>query len=382
MCQSDGVKASLPKPMTSASAAKERSRAVVSLQKKQQYGNRGSWLRFLTNSFHGVLGASSLMVTLMAWISNEYFTSNNALPLVLTLLSVITTTVLSIHSSWYMLEQSPHQSTILDCQLELRSNKNKTKDATSAAASNNSLRLWVVAPHRGAFHRTSIIMQYANARILLLLQRKHWLDPSASAPSTSGILLWGLVFLMCLRMLLGEKLPSPVFLERFRATTAKRKTISSAATSAHQKAEITLKPLPPFWKNGNTYCFVLPMIASVCADFAMSVRCEYSYFSMSPTEISKAGLSLFDYYSDHWLSLWHLLFLQVVAHVIAFAFTLAFRIKHTSKKKDTETSSNTSSSLARKFYNIRTLYWVCTIGVYTLVIVGLAKARTTLTVSR
>ena len=358
MCKDDGTKEALPTPMASTS----RKQAP---RKKQQYGNRGSWIRFITNSFHGVLGSSSLLVTLSAWISNEYYESNSTLPVVLTLLSVFTTTVLSIHSSWYMLEQSPHQSTILDWQLITTTD---TKENTK-----NSLRLRVVAPHRGAFHRTSIIMQYANSRILLLLQRRHWHDSSASTTSTSSILLWGLVFVMCLRMLLGENMPSFSIFERLKAaTTTKRKTIASMSTSKDKAT--TVKPLPPFWKNGNTYCFVLPMIASVCADFVMSAWCEVSYFS-SPLSNNK---SLFAFYSDNWLSLWHMLFLQVVAHVIAFSFTLAFRIKHTSKKK-AKTSSSTSS-LTRKFLNIKTLYWTCTLGVYALVFVGLGKAKSTIQV--
>jgi hypothetical protein len=308
MYKNEGSNAPLSKPITSASAAPKK-------KQKRQYGDRGSCLHFLTNSFHGVLGASSFTVTVAAWISNS---------LVLTLFSVLTTTVLSIHSSWYMLEQSPHQSTILDCQLELRSGST----ATSKNDKNNFVRLWIVAPHRGAFHRTSIIMQYANTRILLLLQRKYWHDASASARSTSGVLLWGLATLMCLRMVLGEKFPSLGIFERFRRSSSKRKTISSVAASANnantnQKIETTLKSLPPFWRNGNTYCFVMPMILSVCADFVISAWCEFCYSS-----VPERDSSLFEYFSLHWLSLWHLLFLQVVAHAIAFAFTLAFRIKH------------------------------------------------------
>jgi len=222
-----------------------------------------------------------------------------------------------------------------------------------------------------AFHRTSIIMQYANARILLLLQRRHWHTLSASALSTSGILLWGLATLMCLRMLLGEKMP---FLELFTKSSTKRKTISSTTTTAAAETT-TLKPLPSFWKNGNSYCFVLPMIVGVCADFGMSAWCEHCYFSSPHTTSHGDGGSLFDYYSDHWLSLWHLMFLQVVAHVIAFAFTLVFRIKHLSKTKETK-----PNNLVRRFYTVQTLYWVCTTGVYALLLIGLFKARTTLRV--
>ncbi len=366
MCQDDGTKQALPTPMTSTS----RKSAP---RKKHQYGNRGSWIRFITNSFHGVLGSFSLLVTLSAWISNEYYESTSTLPVVLTLLSVFTTTVLSIHSSWYMLEQSPYQSTILDWQLNTMHNtKENTKNVSPSRE--NSVRIRVVAPHRGAFHRTSIIMQYANSRILLLLQRRHWHDPSPSATSTSSILVWGLVFVMCLRMLLGEKMPSFSIFKRLKAaTTTKRKTIASMGSSKNNK-EMTIKPLPPFWKNGNTYCFVLPMIASVCADFVMSAWCEVGYFSSSLSNEK----SLFDFYSDNWLSLWHMLFLQVVAHIIAFSFTVAFRIKHTSKK--TENTPSRTSSLARKFYNIKTLYWACTIGVYALALVGLGKAKSTIQV--
>lgn len=119
------------------------------------------------------------------------------------------------------------------------------------------------------------------------------------------------------------------------------------------------------------------MILSVCADFVISAWCELCYSS-----VPERDSSLFEYFSLHWLSLWHLLFLQVVAHAIAFAFTLAFRIKHLKMKKDKETSgsSNPNSSPIRRFYNIRTLYWVCTIGVYALVLIGLFKTRTTLRV--
>jgi hypothetical protein len=342
-----------------------------------------------------VLGASSLVVTLAAWMvstdHNESETGN--VPLALTLLSVLTTTILSIHSSWYMLEQSPHQSTILDCKLELlRSNSSvasttKKRDDPRSESASNSFRLRVVAPHRGAFHRTSIIMQYANSRIILLLQRKHWYDEASSSSSSfsaSGILAWGLVVVMCLRMILGEKLQSLAVWIRGGSS---KKSASETKTKPTTKPTTTLKPLPPFWRNGNTYCFVLPMIASVCADCAMSAWCEARYFSLSSSgaKSSPSPLSLFGYFSEHWLSLWHLLFLQVVAHAIAFSFTLAFRIKHhNGKKKDDDHESSSGetyfSKPVRKFYNIKTLYWTCTLGVYALVAIGLIKAGSTLRV--
>jgi len=324
------------------------------------------------------MGASSLVVTLAAWMVSTDHNESGAVPLALTLLSVLTTTILSIHSSWYMLEQSPHQSTIVDCQLQLL----RKKDDSCSKSASNSFRLRVVAPHRGAFHRTSIIMQYANSRILLLLQRRHWYDEASSSSSfsASGILAWGLVVAMCLRMLLGEKLQSLV---GWIGGGSTKRAASEAKTKP--TTTTTLKPLPPFWRNGNTYCFVLPMIASVCADCAISAWCEARYFSLFSSGAKSSPLSLFGYFSEHWLSLWHLLFLQVVAHVIAFSFTLAFRIKHHNTKKkddDYETSlvETHSSKLVRKFYNIKTLYWACTLGVYALVAIGLNKAGNTLRV--
>lgn len=370
MCLSEGVQASSLRPIAPTRTAKDRPRATA-LPKKQQHGNNRSWLGFLTGSFHGVLGASSLAITLAAWVSNELIT-NTSLALALTLLSVVASTVLSLHSSWYMLRQSPHQTTILDWRLELCADKSEASeiDANNAAsaaavASRKSLRLWVVAPHRGAFQRTSLIMQYANARVLLLLQRRHWRDPSSAAPSASGVLAWGLVSVACLRMLLGEKWPLPAFLKA-----------RSSNAAAPRGPATTFRPLPPFWQNGNSYCFVLPMVVSVCADFLVAAWCERSYFDAAATKDS-----LFDRHADRWLSLRHLLFLQAVAHVIAFAFTLAFRRKHASRKKDDDAGGDASSSPARMLCDIRTLYWTCTAGVYALVILGATKARTALMMS-
>ena len=324
------------------------------------------------------MGCTSLMVTLSAWIWNDYSKDNDenykysGLPLVLTLLSVLTTTILSIHSSWRMMEQSPHQSTILDWNLELRSvfsflGTTKEKQQIS------NHRIRVVAPHRGAFHRTSIIMQYANARILLLLHRKHWMMNDGSY-TLSGVFSWGLTTLMCLRMLLGERLLSlGSWLTGYNKAQPAAKRPTKIPKPSTTTSTSTLKPLPPFWKNGNSYCFVLPMIVSVCADFAMTIWCEQRYFHVT----NHSSTSLYHYFSDHWLSLWHLLFLQVVAHAIAFSFTLAFRIKHSSKNKQ-HASSSKATAWMKKACNIKTLYWVCTIGVYLLIAIGIVKAKRTL----
>merc|ERR1711935_511592 len=108
----------------------------------------------------------------------------------------------------------------------------------------------------------------------------------------------------------------------------------------------------------------------------MSAWCEHRYFSALVVSGGDDGKdsSLFGYYEDHWLSLWHLLFLQVAAHAIAFAFTLAFRIKHlSSKKKEKTVNNNSIHTSLRKLLNIKTLYWVCTSTVYTLIAIGLVK---------
>merc|ERR1711935_977002 len=114
----------------------------------------------------------------------------------------------------------------------------------------------------------------------------------------------------------GEKMPMPSLRMLTRFKGAPRKTLSSVAASAkHNKPETTatvatstLKPLPPFWRNGNSYCFVLPMIAGVVGDFVMSAWCEHRYFSALVVSGGDDGKdsSLFGYYEDHWLSLWHL----------------------------------------------------------------------------
>jgi len=406
---------------TKAKASAPRRRAV----------ERGSWYHFLTNSFHGVLGMTSFSVTLSAWIYNEWVSDDDVrsvTSLVLSILSVLLSTILSVHSSWYMLEQSPQQSTILDYKLKL---KQTTDKKARAAIDTRTINIKVVAPHRGAFHRTSIIMQYANARILMLLQRRHWhqeqeLALPISAPlewstSLAGVMIWGLVSLMCLRML-------PISnLSKWFCRSPKERTVPSST------ADKPSRKIPPFWANGNSkshtsidrfhlvccnpsfhfdsfpvcwfvlrvfvsgYCFVLPMMVGVLADFGMAAWCEYHYYIVHPPSESRDNgssppHSLFRYHSLHWLSLWHLFFLQIVAHVIAFSFTLAFRIKSKSNTRNrtgaSEARPNASGSVVAsvlqamsgaRFMNIRTLYWLCTIGVYVLVTIGFRKATATLT---
>ena len=139
--------------------------------------------------------------------------------------------------------------------------------------------------------------------------------------------------------------------------------------------------MPTFWYNGNTYCFVLPMMISLIGDFMMTIYCEYHYHyhyfhdENNQTPSSSSSLSLYDYHTKYWLSISHLLFLQLIAHIIAFSFTLIFRIRD--KNKNKKRKSNMSMSNRSTIFNIRTLYWVCTIGVYALVIIGFRKVINT-----
>jgi len=281
-----------------------------------------------------------------------------------------------------MLEQSPHQSTILDYKLRLK----------QRIINFESINIKVVAPHRGAFHRTSIIMQYANARILMLLQRRHLHQQqvassalassllTSESPSPSSVIVWALVSFTCLRMLPIPDVSKIIF------TDTKRQTISSSASDK------TSRKLPRFWSNGNSYCFVLPMIISLVADFCMAAWCEYHYYNYyikSQQNGFSSSQSLFQYHSHYWLSLWHLFFLQIVAHTIAFGFTLAFRLKSSnrSKKNIDEIDKNAKNYgtvgyfqyiKGTRLFDIRTLYWTCTIGVYALAMVGFTKATATL----
>jgi hypothetical protein len=343
---------------------------------RRRVGERGSWYHFLTNSFHGVLGISSLLVTLSAWIHTEYAGHENmrsASSLILPILSVIFTTILSIHSSFFMLEKSPHQSTILDYNLKYRQG---CDEGAYSEKTCRSINIKVVAPHRDAFHRTSIIMQYANSRILLLMERRYRQVSllSAESISLSSVMLWGLVTYMCLRMLPTSSVTKIIF-----------PTEQKVQTNSSETSDKTVRKLPGFWVNGNTYCFVLPMMMSVLADFCMTTWCEYHYFNDHPS----SSYSLFQYHSQHWLSLWHLFFLQVVAHMIAFSFTLAFRIKHSNRnRKNGNDGYQNSGKLedvnffqyikVTQLLNIRTLYWTCTIGVYAIVSAGLMKAIATI----
>ena len=246
----------------------------------------------------------------------------------------------------------------------------------------------MVPPHRDAFNRTSIIMQYANSRILLLLQRQYYYNnqeqnnnqeqDSSSFSILSGIIVWIFVLFGCIRML-------PVKIPDIFSSSSSSTAVAAAANDDTNPDDESLsknrlikkkKMMPTFWYNGNTYCFVLPMMISLIGDFIMTIYCEYHYHyhyfhDENNQTSSSSSLSLYDYHTKYWLSISHLLFLQLIAHIIAFSFTLIFRIRD--KNKSNKRKSNMSMSNRSTIFNIRTLYWVCTIGVYALVIIGFRK---------
>jgi hypothetical protein len=349
-----------------------------------------------------------------------------------------------------MLQQSPYSSTILDYTFNFNNlnifnfnifNKmlpgaaggggggGRSSSSSTTKSSSSLFNIKVVPPHRDAFHRTSIIMQYANTRILLLLQRQYYYhynynqnnqnnlnnlnnqeqeqeeQISSSLMSLSGIVVWTFVIIGCIRMLPIKKIPD-IF-----SNNNNNKTNSNSADviiiianklrkQNTNKAKKKMKMMPNFWFNGNTYCFVLPMMLSLVGDFIMTIYCEYHYYYYyyykyyyknqdNSTDHSSSSLSLslslYEYHTKYWLSLYHLLFLQLVAHIIAFSFTLIFRIrdknknkKNNKKKKLDDNDDKRSNRNMSTIFNIRTLYWVCTIGVYALVIIGIIKVRNTL----
>jgi len=614
-----------------------------------------AWLsRFLAGSFHGRLGMISFLMTLVAFIGNELVlssvspgvpsaaattTDTAATPATATLalalrtvvasstssscstiailLSILTSTMLSLHSSWYMLEQSPFSSTIVDYKFywynynnnnkygsinsiiytvlssfamicsdtdndnnnnnnsnqgrgrsesskfdtdtdndddtddkkskQMIGNKerntisNSTSMDTFCSKKTKLITIKVVAPHRGAFHRTSIIMQYANTRLVQLLLYRHHHNTD-TYEYYGHPLVWTMVTLGCLRMVipldklydntiaiihnnnnrntirrqvLGFIFVVKKILNTLRATTAVATTTTVGITNntnidyyhtntitgtSTQKGIMTaddtaaswLLPakgrsdkkviinnnnnknnnnnnnknknkLPGFWRNGNSYCFVLPMIIGVVGDFIMTAWCQYQYKNNAYYDydddynrnhdhnqsLSPAQYSIFQFHTKFWLSIRHLLILQLAAHLIAFSFTLVFRNRTMMRKEKKQRPNNSSSSsntttttttnnikinivrssngngngsnnntndnLKRNTYwyyyystsklqyyyyyyyhhlyyygrqitkycttaafNIRTLYWVCTIGVYVLLFFGSIKATGTI----
>ena len=194
-------------------------------------------------NFHGILGMSSLLLSTGALISPTTKW--------IVLLSVLTSTTLSIHSSFVLVDQAPLQTTI--CRKPTL----------------------VVAPHREAFQRTSIVMLYTNARIIGKLVDLQ----SLRAQQIS----WLFITICGLRMLPTKNLD---------------------------------------WKNGNTYCFVIPMMLSIVVDYMIMNSCDFYYEYTITTPTTTIML-----HWQSWLELRQLIFVQLSGLVIAFFFTLAFR-KH------------------------------------------------------
>ena len=159
-----------------------------------------------------------------------------------------------------------------------------------------------VAPHRDAFRRTSIILLYVNARILALL-----LGPVEGVRifsfDYSSLISTVVISFCCLRMYFPWK--------------------------------------PLDWTNGNTYCFVVPMMVGVFGDYVVTMtHYENNLLSLSHTD------------QDNWLSVRELLVVQWSGLIIAFLFTLAFR----------------------KHISIRWLYWIASIAVNLMTVVGILRA--------
>jgi hypothetical protein len=249
--------------------------------------------------FHGSLGMMSFVTSFFLWCAwDDAISRANVLHVFLVFLSVMASTTLSIHSSWKMLDQVPIQTVIWK----------STKDSHDGVMSPFFFD-HITAPHREAFHRTSLILQYVNSRILLELA-------SAGNGETDRIysaVAWSLVGYTCYGMI----------------------------------------PSSWDWKNGNTFCFVLPMVSSVVGDVFMTCFCAVAVHNPSLT---------------CWLSLRELVFVQISGLVIAFLFTLAFRSKQNNHGKVKLRTTRGWS------IQIRPLYYVTAVSVFLMAMVGLIKA--------
>jgi hypothetical protein len=225
-------------------------------------------------------------------------------------------TILSVHSSHIMIDHAPMQTVIWDLQMPMKKNLDANPFSSLVRASIcaiHSLNHYgllpftkIVAPHREAFHRTSLILQYINARILQLLMASMAWDGAMSLVPCCFIVF------TCRRMI-----PDPWTLD---------------------------------YRNGNTFCFVLPMVLSVMGDCGMTTYMEWRN-GMNGTTTCR------------WLSLRALAVVQFAGLMIAFLFTLAFR---SNKRKK---ASATAISMS-----IRPLYYVTAAGVYLLIAIGITKA--------
>lgn len=130
--------------------------------------------------------------------------------------------------------------------------------------------LLTVAPHREAFQRTSTILLYVNARIIQELV-------------FSATSLWW-----------------------------PRAAVFTLVTLTWIRMYIPWKGLD--LSNGNTFCFVIPMMTGVFGDYAVKVLATNSNDLSTSTDDD-----------IRWLSLQELLLVQASGLIIAFLFTLSFR---------------------------------------------------------
>ncbi|KAG7342415.1 hypothetical protein IV203_007508 [Nitzschia inconspicua] len=299
--------ASLEQPISATTAVAVDATAVnnnvsSSYQNGRRRRNTFAGLRLF--EFHGSLGMTSFAISVLLWgLWDEASSRTNLVHVLLVVLSVVSSTVLSIHSSWKMLDQVPIQTVIWVCSKDKATFQSDTSNVHRMIPFSH-----ITAPHREAFQRTSLILQYVNARILQTLSDK---DEEFHG---FGIAAWILVGLTCLRMI-----PWPTSLD---------------------------------WKNGNTFCFVVPMVGSVIGDFVMVCYCARKTSNI---------------HSQSWLSMKELVFVQLAGLVIAFLFTLGFRSKHNRAKSRGQLIRGWS-------IQIRPLYFVTSVGVNMMVIFGFVKA--------
>ena len=251
--------------------------------------------------FHSLCGSSlslCLSLTAMIW---QHVT-------LVVLAAIVTSSMVAIHSN-------------------LRHSWIKCLSTPSFWTSKHDYFLRTVAPHREAFQRTSTILLYVNARILGQLVMTTDINNNNNDNHSS------------------HKEPTPRLLVASIMIVSWILTTMACARMVGPLSKLLLTSLD--MSNGNTFCFVLPMMASVVGDYLMTnlllLATSFSFVFAESYSCS---------YSYSWLSLRQLLCVQASGLIIAFLFTLAFR----------------------KHIPIRQLYWVTTAAVQGMVVVGSVQA--------
>ena len=256
--------------------------------------------------FHSLCGSSlslCLSLTAMIW---QHVT-------LVVLAAIVTSSMVAIHSN-------------------LRHSWIKCLSTPSFWTSKHDYFLRTVAPHREAFQRTSTILLYVNARILGQLVMTTDINNNNNDNHSS------------------HKEPTPRLLVASIMIVSWILTTMACARMVGPLSKLLLTSLD--MSNGNTFCFVLPMMASVVGDYLMTnlLLLATSFSFVFAESYSSYSYSYSCSYS--WLSLRQLLCVQASGLIIAFLFTLAFR----------------------KRIPIRQLYWVTTAAVQGMVVVGCMQA--------